>query len=56
MKESEITGENYAQNLSEAERVLSVLGKSFADFEPKYNCSICHDTGYVNDKKCVEIR
>lgn len=36
----------------EAEKVLKKMGLSFKDFEPKFECSKCHDEGIVNGKPC----
>lgn len=38
-----------AKYKEEKEKILSSLGKSSADLKPKYECDICHDTGYVTD-------
>lgn len=37
---------------SKANEVLSKLGLKFEDFEPKYACKKCKDTGYVDGKLC----
>ncbi len=36
----------------EAEKELKKLNMSFSDFEVKYSCNLCHDTGYVGNKYC----
>lgn len=37
---------------SKAEELLKKLNLSFKDFEPKYSCKLCNDTGFINDKYC----
>lgn len=41
-----------AEISSVADKVLAKMGLSFADFEPKYSCKKCNDTGYVGKKLC----
>ena len=36
----------------EYEEQLARIGLSKKDFEPKYECSKCNDTGYIGDKMC----
>lgn len=36
----------------EYDRILEKIGISRKDFEPKYECSKCKDTGYVENKMC----
>lgn len=36
----------------EYEEQLSIIGLSKRDFEPKYECSKCGDTGFVGNKMC----
>lgn len=37
----------------EYDRILEKLGMSRKDFEPKYECSKCKDTGYVGNNMCT---
>ncbi|NCB48043.1 MAG: hypothetical protein EOM55_00205 [Clostridia bacterium] len=36
----------------EARKILAKMGLNFCDFEPKYSCKKCNDTGYVGGKLC----
>ncbi|MCK9574448.1 MAG: ATP-binding protein [Clostridia bacterium] len=38
------------------EQVLHALNINPKDLEPKYNCKLCQDTGYVNDKMCACLK
>jgi len=34
------------------ERLLNAAGFSLSDLEPEYECSLCNDTGYVDNEMC----
>ena len=38
--------------LEEKEDILSKYGYTLSDTEPKFNCPICQDTGFVGTKRC----
>lgn len=45
-----------AQNLAaqaEIAQILADAGESAADFEPRYTCSACGDTGFVEGRSCA---
>ena len=46
----------YAKSLktirSEKQHILKELGLSAADLEPKYECTLCNDIGFVGSKMC----
>ena len=45
-----------AENLAaqaEIARILKEAGETVTDFEPKYTCQACEDTGYVNGRSCA---
>lgn len=41
---------------AEKERLLLENGFSAADLEPVYECSLCKDTGYIEDQMCTCLR
>lgn len=38
------------------EEILSRLGYSFSDLQPRYQCKDCNDTGYIGSDKCHCLR
>lgn len=42
----------YAQIKTRMKKVLNEMGIKDSDFEPKFNCESCKDTGYINGEKC----
>lgn len=43
---------NYARTKTKMKKLLNTLGINELDFEPKYDCSLCKDTGYIDGNKC----
>lgn len=41
-----------AQNKTKIRKIIKTLGLQEKDFQIKYNCNLCQDTGFVNGKKC----
>lgn len=45
-----------AENLAAQEEIAQILlaaGETVTDFEPRYACEICDDTGFVNGRSCA---
>ncbi len=54
--EKEIENQNLELKIEKVKnKIINELGKnglSVSDFEPKYECKKCNDTGYIGSKKC----
>lgn len=59
IKQMELDGiqdEKYKTKVLELSKILNQMGMTFDNLMPKYECSICHDTGFVDGKMCQCLR